>query len=148
MRFHIVLLLVTLASCAVPQRETTKQVVDWRIDASRCPVHDELLLEDRQPVSDGHASYDPSYYKIRDALFPCAYDQLYQLGSSADEALLNYCPKCRFAKSKYNRDDNPPRHWREFVGDADGFEQAWQNELDAFIARQQRELEKEYAKGR
>lgn len=125
-----------------------KQVVDWRIDVDRCPVHDELLLEDQQPVSDGHVSYDPSYYKIRDALFPCAYDDVYRLGYDSDTALVKFCPKCRFAKKKCNRDNNPPRHWREFAGNADGFHEAWQREVDTFIARQQRELDEEYPKAR
>lgn len=128
-----------LSSCASLRSPSAEEIVDLRTEVERCPLHDELLPEDEQPISNGHQSFDGSYYRLRDALFPMDNQDLHMLGTSGT-ALVSYCPKCRFAKAKCNRDESPPRLAVYAIVDPDGYEQ----EMIAFIERQRRELDAEY----
>ena len=97
----LMLTLVAFGSCATQKAIRPAKISDIRLDIERCPVHDELLIEATNSVDLERGSYMPSYYKIRRALFPCAFDDPY---SDGEMAMVTYCPKCRAAKNKYLRD--------------------------------------------
>lgn len=137
---------ILIASCSIPEGNPPQdEIKDARLDVERCAVHDELLIQSVQRVDWERGQYYPSYWKIRSALFPCAYDDP---ESQGDLALVTYCPKCRAAKARYLKDDDQPFPQLELFGKDD--ERLWRQyrqDLDAFIARHRREVDGEYRRG-
>jgi len=122
---------VFIASCATPAADAPDdEIEDVRLNITHCPVHNELLIETVQPVDWERGQYAPSYWTIRSALFPCAFNDPHSWG---DIALVTFCPKCRAAKAKFLNEDMPLPN---------------QEELDAFVARHRRELDAEFARSR
>ena len=147
----VVFSLVLSVSCVIPPRPRPprkarqSQIEDLVVDdVERCPVHDETLLVSLDSVDWERGSYCPSYYKIRSALFPCAFDDPL---SDGDLAMVAYCPICRAAKAKFLKAEECPEPPMHLFGE-DGFHERWQQDIDAFIARQRKELEDEYQQDR
>ncbi len=131
-QFALIFPVFALASCAAHKLIQPTKVSDIRLDLEHCPVHDELLIQATNSVDSERGSYAYSYYEIRRALFPCAFDDPHSVG---EMAMVTYCPKCRAAKEKYLRDSQPMTQ-----------EESWDQDVDEFIDRQRRELDAEYSK--
>jgi hypothetical protein len=93
-RFVFGLLLLSATSCTL-HHTSTNDVSDLRVEISDCPTHNEVLIESTQKVDGSRVSHDPLYWRIRDALFPCAFPP----SEDGDLALIKYCRSCRIAKA-------------------------------------------------
>lgn len=125
----LILTLLTIGSCTTQKEIRPAIISDIRLDIERCPVHDEPLIEATNSVDFERGSYMPSYYKIRLALFPCAFDDPY---SEGEMAKVTYCSKCRAAKNMYLLDSQRTNREEKWTQDQD---------VDGLIERQRHELD-------
>lgn len=131
----LILTLLTISSCTKQKEIRPAIISDIRFDIERCPVHDEPLIEATNSVDFERGSYIPSCYKIRLALFPCAFDDPY---SEGEMAMVTYCSKCRAGKSIYLLDLQRTNREEKWTQDQD---------VDGLIERQHRELDSQHSKG-
>ncbi|ADG66430.1 hypothetical protein Plim_0582 [Planctopirus limnophila DSM 3776] len=125
----LILTLLTIGSCTMQKEIRPAIISDIRLDIERCPVHDEPLIEATNSVDFERGSYMPSYYKIRLALFPCAFDDPY---SEGEMAMVTYCSKCRAAKNMYLLDSQRSNREEKWTQDQD---------VDGLIERQRHALD-------
>jgi hypothetical protein len=72
----------------------------------RCPVHGEKLKLDTVPILYGILMIDEDYLEAEKTLFPNANTRVFggDLVQEETKAEVLYCPKCREAEAKWNKE--------------------------------------------
>ena len=93
---------VLAVGCSSITNSEEAVVADLRHDYENCHVHDQMLLEDMQPVA--WETRQAMWWHEREKLFPFAQDDIWLSGRErTDFAKVMYCPECRRVKSEWQK---------------------------------------------